>query len=120
MGHADAPGTSGKGADRDLLSALSGTQANRVCEVADRTRRVVASSLGLMQEQKAGRKRMRSVALAVTLLVPLLLGPFIWWAVEQLSASGHMGEPRCQLALWVCVLCPALAAAVLMAGWTRR
>jgi hypothetical protein len=103
-----------------LLSALAGTEADRTTEVAQRTRRVVSVSLGLMREQKANLKRNRSVALAVTLLVPVLLGPFIWWAVMQLLSTGRLYDPGSQLALWVCMLCPALAAAVLVAGWTRR
>jgi hypothetical protein len=113
-----APAASGP--EPSLLGALAGTEADRTAEIARRTRRVVAASAGLMREQKAGRRRNRSVALAVTLLVPVLLGPFIWWAVEQLLTSGRLCDPESQLALWVCMLCPALAAAVLVGGWMRR
>lgn len=108
------------GVDRDLLSALAGTQADRECGVAWRTRRVVVASHGLMQEQKAGRKRIRAVALAAILLMVLGLGPMLHWAVGSLVAGEHLSDVTSQFALWVCILCPALVAAALVAGWMRN
>jgi hypothetical protein len=107
-------------ADRDLLSALAGTQAGRESVLAHRTCRVVNASLGVMQDQKAGRRRIRSVALASILVVVLVLGPLVWWAVDNLIAGGHLGDLTCQFSLWVCILCPALVASALLAGWVRR
>lgn len=106
--------------DRDLLSALAGCQASRECQVAWRTRRVVSASHGLIQEQKAGRKRMRAVALAAIVLMVLGLGPLVFWAVDSLIAGEHLSDATSQFALWVCILCPALVACALLAGWVRK
>ncbi len=108
------------GADRELLSALAGNQAGQDRSVAYRTCRVVNASLGLMQEQKAGRKRMRAVALAAILLVVLLLGPLVWCSVDRLIGGEHWSDVTSQFALWECILCPALVAAALVAGWMRQ
>ncbi len=107
-------------AGRDVVSALSGHQADRECVVGYRTRRVVLASLGVIQEQKEGRKRVRAVALAAILVVVLLLGPMMWWAAENLLADGHLGALASEFACWVCILCPALVAAALVAGWARN
>ena len=111
------PGANG---NRDLLSALAGNQAGRERDVAYRTRRVVLASLGVMQDQKAGRKRSRSVALASILLMVLALGPFFWRVADDLIEGEHIGDIATQASLWVCVLCPALLAAALIAGWARN
>ena len=112
--------SAGAAADRDLLSALAGTQASRDSAVAHRTCRVVNASLGVMKEQKAGRKRIRSVALAAILLVVLCIGPLVWWAVDNLIAGEHLSDLTSEFAIWVCILCPALVAAALLAGWVRH
>jgi hypothetical protein len=108
------------GADRDLLAALAGNQAGQDRSMAYRTCRVVNASLGVMQDQKAGRKRIRSLALAAILLIFVALGPLVWWTMDSLIAGEHLSDLASQLALWICILCPALVACALLAGWVRH
>lgn len=107
-------------ADLDLLSALTGHQASRDSFVAHRTRRVVSASWGLMQQQSAGRKRARAVALAASLLAVMAIGPFVWHLADDLIGGEFLGDTAAQFSLLVCVLCPTLVAAVIVAGWARR
>ena len=107
-------------ADPQLLSALAGKDADRERTVAFRTRRVVAASLGVMQGQKEGRKRGRALALAAILMVILALGPLVWRLADEVMAGAHLTDEAIQVCLLAFVLCPAILAAVLVAGWMRR
>jgi hypothetical protein len=110
----------GAPADPELVAALAGVQAGQDRDVAHRTRRVVMASLGVMNEQKAGRQRIRAVALASALIMVFAFGPLVWWALDNLFAGEHLGDLPCQFSLWVCIFCPALVAAALVAGWWHR
>jgi hypothetical protein len=105
--------------NRDLLSALAGNQAGRDRAVAHHTRRVVLASLGVMQDQKAGRRRTRSLALASILLVVLAMGPFVWRVSDDIIGGERWEDLATQAGLWICILFPALLAAALVAGWLR-
>ena len=122
MKSAGMSGSAGSGpeSDRDLLSALTGTQASHERAVAHRTRRIVAASLGVMQQQKQGRRRTRSLALVSILLVILAMGPFVWRLTDDLIGGEHWSDMATQTSLWVCILLPAVLAAALVAGWLRR
>jgi hypothetical protein len=104
----------------DLLSALTGREANRERAVAHRTRRVVLGSLGVMREQKQDRSRTRGLALAGALVILLLIAPLLWELTDSLIAGEHLGDPGSQLSMWACVVCPTLLAAALVAGWWRH
>jgi hypothetical protein len=78
------------------------------------------TSLGVMQEQKASRKRNRAVALAATLLVFFVIGPPIWWVADTLIEEEHLTSIASQIAVWSFLMSTALMASALLAGWMRR
>ncbi len=102
---------------REVISALAGHRADRECAVGYRTRRVVLASMGVLRDQKAGRKRVRAVALAAAILFILLLGPFLSWAAEYLGAADRLAG---QVAILGGFFACAILAAVLVAGWMRN
>lgn len=114
------PTAAGEGDNPLRNLAASVGDAGRDRATAHRTRRVVMASLGVMQDRQAVQKRTRSLALAALLLVVLVTGPLVWLAVDYFSAGGHLGDLTSQLTLWAGILCPALLAAALVAGWLRK
>jgi len=110
----------GRSARRDLVEAMTGLSADRDRAAADRTRRVVMASAGLIREQRAGRKRMRSMALAATLVVFFVVAPPIWWLAENVIEEEHVTSLVSELAVWGFFSVTALLGSALLAGWLRR
>ena len=112
--------TAGAAANSEILAALSGKQAGRDRAVAEKTRRVVLASLGVMQDQKAGRRRTRSLVLASIFVALLAFGPLAWRVADDLIGGEHISDIATQTSLWACILFPAVLAAFLVAGWSRN
>lgn len=108
--------------DAESLRGLAARMddADRDRKVAGDTRRVVMASMGVLKDQKADRNRSRSLALAATLVVLFILAPLVWMATDHFSSGGHMGDLTTEFILWGCILCAALLAAALVAGWLRN
>ena len=106
--------------DREIIGSLARVEADHERGVAQKTRRVVMASLGVMKEQKAGRRRIRALALAAILVVLFVVGPAVWWIVDTLVEEGRLGSLVCQLSVWSFLLISALLGCALLAGWLRR
>ncbi|WP_109487571.1 hypothetical protein [Occallatibacter savannae] len=104
----------------DLIGAVSGLQGDRDRSLGEKTRRVVMASAGVMQDQKAGRKRIRAWAIAATLVVFFIVAPPIWWLIENLIEEQHLNSTFGEIAIWGFFSITALLGSALLAGWLRR
>jgi hypothetical protein len=113
------PGQNGSG-HSEMMDSLTGMNADRDRATANKTRRVVAASAGVMQDQRAGRKRIRAMALAATLVVFFVVAPPVWWIAESLIEEEHLTSMMSELAVWGFFSITALLGSALLAGWLRR
>ena len=104
----------------DLIEAVSGLQGDRDRSLSDKTRRVVMASAGVIQDQQAGRKKIRAWAIAATLVVFFIVAPPIWWLTETLIEDQHLNSTFGEVAIWGFFSITALLGAALLAGWLRR
>lgn len=104
----------------ELVKAMAGFSGDRERATADKTRRVVMASAGVMQDQRAGRKRIRAMALAATLVVFFVVGPPVWWVADTLIEEEHLTSLASELAVWGFFSITALLGSALLAGWLRR
>jgi hypothetical protein len=104
----------------DLIEAVSGLQGDRDRSVGDKTRRVVVASAGVIQDQQAGRKKVRAWAIAATLVVFFIVAPPIWWLAENLIEEQHLSSTFGEIAIWGFFSITALLGSALLAGWLRR
>lgn len=104
----------------ELVKAMAGFSGDRERATADKTRRVVMASAGVMQDQRAGRKRIRAMALAATLVVFFVVGPPVWWVADTLIEEEHLTSLVSELAVWGFFSVTALLGSALLAGWLRR
>ena len=109
-----------KTSQRELIEAVSGLQSDRDRSGADKTRRVVMTSAGVMQDQRAGRKKVRAWAVAATLVVFFIVAPPIWWLAETLIEEQHLSSTFGEIAIWGFFSITALLGSALLAGWLRR
>lgn len=112
------PADGDAGSLRGLAARMGDADLDR--KVARDTSRVVMASMGVLKDQKADRNRSRSLALAATLVVLFILAPLVWMATDHFNSGGHMGDLTTEFILWGSILCAALLAAALMAGWLRN
>lgn len=104
----------------NLAETLAGYSGDRDRATTDRTRRVVMASAGVMQEQRAGRKKIRAMALAATLVIFFVVAPPVWWVADTLIEEEHMTSVVSELAVWGFFSITALLGSALLAGWLRR
>jgi hypothetical protein len=104
----------------DLIEAVSGLHGDRDRSVGEKTRRVVMASAGVIQDQQAGRKKIRAWAIAATLVVFFIVAPPIWWLTETLIEDQHLTSTFGEVAIWGFFSITALLGAALLAGWLRR
>jgi len=109
-----------KPSQSDLIEAVSGLQGDRERITAEKTRRVVMASAGVMQDQCAGRKKIRAWAIAATLVVFFIVAPPIWWLAETLIEEQHLTSTFGEIAIWGFFSITALLGSALLAGWLRR
>jgi hypothetical protein len=77
------------GADRRLIDALSGLDAQADLAVVQRTRRAVMEAAHQMRAAETGRRRQAGIVMLAVVGLVLLLTPAVWTIADDLFNNGE-------------------------------
>jgi hypothetical protein len=104
---------------RELISALTGFNANAELAVAQRTRRTIRDKAESLREARKRRRRNNGFALLSALGFLMLLTPALWSGVDEIFAGEHLSDLPTMVTLGGLTLFSTIVAA-LVASWKNH